>query len=283
MPCRRAPRLGGTWRPGRTGWCRRCRRAGSRIRSAAGSGREVHRLEGDGAGAREAGPQPELGVRAGDVLVDAHVEVGMPHVAVLVVVRLEPVARGAGPAGEHAALLGGREVQDRAVALLGAAHVVSSRRREPVGAGGGRVGRQDRHLTASGGVLVEVERPDAEVILSFPGLGIRLGARMLAEIGDDKNRFADASGLKAYASASPVTRASGTKCSITRRWVRRCQDSRQSQSAHARTPLSSRNRNRRSRIGGGATARGHLHLMRPHRNQQETTKPLTCPHFTLTF
>ncbi|MEU9421259.1 IS110 family transposase [Streptomyces sp. NPDC048272] len=64
------------------------------------------------------------------------------------------------------------------------------------------------------------QHPDAEVILSFPGLGVQLGARVLAEIGDDKSRFADARGLKAYAGASPITRASGKKSSITRRWVK---------------------------------------------------------------
>lgn len=50
------------------------------------------------------------------------------------------------------------------------------------------------------------QHPDAEVILSFPGLGIQLGARILAEIGDDRKRFADARGLKAYAGVSPITR-----------------------------------------------------------------------------
>jgi hypothetical protein len=38
--------------------------------------------------------------------------------------------------------------------------------------------------------------------------------------GDDKARFADARGLKAYAGASPTTRASGKTSSITRRWVK---------------------------------------------------------------
>ncbi|WUW01173.1 IS110 family transposase [Streptomyces sp. NBC_01471] len=64
------------------------------------------------------------------------------------------------------------------------------------------------------------QHPDAEIILSFPGLAIQLGARALAEIGDDKTRFADTRGLKAYAGASPITRASGKKSSITRRWVK---------------------------------------------------------------
>ncbi|CAM5587914.1 IS110 family transposase (plasmid) [Streptomyces viridifaciens] len=64
------------------------------------------------------------------------------------------------------------------------------------------------------------QHPDAEIILSFPGLATQLGARVLAELGDDRTRFADARGLKAYAGASPITRASGKKSSITRRWVK---------------------------------------------------------------
>ncbi|MGW1013292.1 IS110 family transposase [Streptomyces termitum] len=64
------------------------------------------------------------------------------------------------------------------------------------------------------------QHPDAEIILSFPGLGTQLGARVLAEIGDDRQRFADARGLKAYAGASPITRASGKRSAITRRWVK---------------------------------------------------------------
>nr|WP_199739337.1 IS110 family transposase [Streptomyces klenkii] len=64
------------------------------------------------------------------------------------------------------------------------------------------------------------QHPDADILLSFPGLGVQLGARVLAEIGDDRTRFADARGLKAYAGSSPVTRASGKKSSITRRWVK---------------------------------------------------------------
>lgn len=64
------------------------------------------------------------------------------------------------------------------------------------------------------------QHPDAEIILSFPGLGTQLGARVLAEIGDDRALFADARGLKAYAGSSPITRASGKKSNITRRWVK---------------------------------------------------------------
>ncbi|CAM5620465.1 IS110 family transposase [Streptomyces hirsutus] len=66
--------------------------------------------------------------------------------------------------------------------------------------------------------------PDAEILVQLPGLGVQLGARVLAEIGDDRTRFADARGLKAYAGSSPITRASGKKSAITseRPWPRRC-------------------------------------------------------------
>ena len=43
---------------------------------------------------------------------------------------------------------------------------------------------------------------------------------MLAEIGDDRSRFKDARGLKAYAGAAPITRASGKTRSVTRRHVK---------------------------------------------------------------
>ncbi|MFF2080558.1 IS110 family transposase [Kitasatospora sp. NPDC058162] len=64
------------------------------------------------------------------------------------------------------------------------------------------------------------EHPDAEIYLSFPGLGVQLGARVLAEIGDDRSRFADARGLKAYAGSAPITRASGKKSYVGRRMVK---------------------------------------------------------------
>ncbi|WP_406111647.1 IS110 family transposase [Streptomyces sp. NBC_01003] len=59
------------------------------------------------------------------------------------------------------------------------------------------------------------QHPDSEILLSFPGLGTQLAARLLAEIGDDHSRFVDACGLKAYAGCSPITRASGKKSNIS--------------------------------------------------------------------
>ncbi|MFI9240277.1 IS110 family transposase [Streptomyces sp. NPDC053079] len=61
---------------------------------------------------------------------------------------------------------------------------------------------------------------DAQVIASFPGLGRLAGARVLAEIGDDRSRFANASSIKAYAGSAPVTRSSGKSCVVMSRKVK---------------------------------------------------------------
>ena len=64
------------------------------------------------------------------------------------------------------------------------------------------------------------QHPDYAIITSFPGLADSTGARVLAEIGDDRTRFADARGLKAYAGSAPITRASGRSLSITHRHIK---------------------------------------------------------------
>jgi transposase len=61
--------------------------------------------------------------------------------------------------------------------------------------------------------------PDAEIILSQPGLGPVLGARVLAEFGDDPRRYADGKARRNYAATSPLTRASGKKKTVTARYV----------------------------------------------------------------
>jgi transposase len=63
------------------------------------------------------------------------------------------------------------------------------------------------------------QHPDAEVYLSQPGLGAVLGARVLAEFGDDKNRYADAQARKNYAGTSPITRQSGKRKLVLARYV----------------------------------------------------------------
>lgn len=61
--------------------------------------------------------------------------------------------------------------------------------------------------------------PDAEILLSQPGIGVVLGARVLAEFGDAPGRYADAKSRKNYAATSPITRASGKKKVVLARFV----------------------------------------------------------------
>jgi transposase len=63
------------------------------------------------------------------------------------------------------------------------------------------------------------QHPAAEIIASQPGLGPVLGARVLAEFGDDPDRYATAKARKNYAGTSPITRASGKKKVALARFV----------------------------------------------------------------
>jgi transposase len=62
--------------------------------------------------------------------------------------------------------------------------------------------------------------PDAEIYLSQPGLGTVLGARVLAEFGDDPHRYADPRARKNYSGMAPITRASGTRRVVLARYAR---------------------------------------------------------------
>jgi len=62
--------------------------------------------------------------------------------------------------------------------------------------------------------------PDVEIYLSQPGLGPVLGARVLAEFGDDPTRYADARSRKNYSGMSPITKASGTRRVVLARYAR---------------------------------------------------------------
>lgn len=64
------------------------------------------------------------------------------------------------------------------------------------------------------------QHPDAEIYLSQPGLGAVLGARVLAEFGDDPDRYADARARKNYSGMAPITRASGKKKVVLARFTR---------------------------------------------------------------
>ena len=63
------------------------------------------------------------------------------------------------------------------------------------------------------------KHPDAEIYLSQPGLGTILSARVLAEFGDDADRYVDAKARKNYARTSPITRQSGKKKIVLARYV----------------------------------------------------------------
>jgi len=68
----------------------------------------------------------------------------------------------------------------------------------------------------------EIERlflmhADSELFRALPGAGKRLAPRLLAEIGDDRTRYAAASSLQALAGTSPVLFQSGTYCKAHRR------------------------------------------------------------------
>ena len=63
------------------------------------------------------------------------------------------------------------------------------------------------------------KHPDAKVYLSQPGLGAVLGARVLAEFGDDNKRYIDAKARRNYAGTSPITRQSGKKKVVSARHV----------------------------------------------------------------
>ncbi len=53
--------------------------------------------------------------------------------------------------------------------------------------------------------------PDRELLLSLPGLANRLSVRVVAELGDRRDRYADRSIAQAFSGTAPVTRRSGKR------------------------------------------------------------------------
>jgi transposase len=53
------------------------------------------------------------------------------------------------------------------------------------------------------------QHPDHDVFGSLPGVGEKLGPRLLAGLGDDRERFDSAEGLQCYAGTAPVSYQSG--------------------------------------------------------------------------
>ncbi|WP_194927874.1 IS110 family transposase [Catenulispora pinisilvae] len=63
------------------------------------------------------------------------------------------------------------------------------------------------------------QHPAAKIVISQPGLGPIIGARVLAEFGDDPARYTDAKARRNYAATSPITRASGKKRVVAARYI----------------------------------------------------------------
>ena len=62
--------------------------------------------------------------------------------------------------------------------------------------------------------------PDAEIVRSLPGLGVVLGARVVAEFGDDPTRYANPKARKNYAGTASITRTSGKRQVVVARLAR---------------------------------------------------------------
>ena len=60
--------------------------------------------------------------------------------------------------------------------------------------------------------------PDRELFASLPGAGPVLAPRLLASLGANRERFASAQALQHYSGIAPVTKQSGGKCHVHRRY-----------------------------------------------------------------
>ena len=63
------------------------------------------------------------------------------------------------------------------------------------------------------------QHPDHLVFASFPGAGPVLGPRLLSSLGSQRERFEQAASLQRYTGVAPVTKQSGGKCHIHRRYL----------------------------------------------------------------
>ena len=60
--------------------------------------------------------------------------------------------------------------------------------------------------------------PDKDIFASLPGAGPVFGPRLLASMGSERERFASARNLQSFSGIAPVTKQSGGKCYIHRRY-----------------------------------------------------------------
>lgn len=79
----------------------------------------------------------------------------------------------------------------------------------------------NRQLKEFEAVIAEVlqSHPDGALFLSFPGVGVILAATLLAELGEDRDRFPSPEVLLAEAGLAPVTRSSGRTTRVRFRYA----------------------------------------------------------------
>jgi transposase len=63
------------------------------------------------------------------------------------------------------------------------------------------------------------EHPDAALFLALPGAGPALAPRLLVAFGTDRQRFQAASEVQSFSGIAPVTKRSGKRCTVQRRWA----------------------------------------------------------------
>lgn len=63
------------------------------------------------------------------------------------------------------------------------------------------------------------QHPDAALFQALPGAGNALAPRLVAAFGSDRERFASASELQTLVGVAPVTKRSGRRCTVYRRWA----------------------------------------------------------------
>jgi transposase len=61
--------------------------------------------------------------------------------------------------------------------------------------------------------------PDATLFAELPGAGDALAPRLVAAFGDHRQRFQSAAELQAFAGVAPVTKRSGKRSTVQRRWA----------------------------------------------------------------
>jgi transposase len=63
------------------------------------------------------------------------------------------------------------------------------------------------------------QHPDAALFAELPGAGEALAPRLVAAFGDHRDRFQSAAELQAFSGVAPVTKRSGKRSTVQRRWA----------------------------------------------------------------